>query len=216
MFDFKGAIFDLDGTLLDSLDIWCEIDIKFLKSRGLEVTPDYSEAVKPLGFREAAAYTIARFGLKETPEDVIREWHRMSIEAYGSTIPLKPYAKEFLIYLKSRGVKLATATASSEELFIPALKNNGIFDLFDAFVTISDVGRGKGFPDVYLKAAEKIGLPPCECAVFEDIYPGVKGAKDGNFYTVAVYDKHSEKEREKIAEISDLYIMDFGELFPGR
>jgi HAD superfamily hydrolase (TIGR01509 family) len=212
MFDFKGAIFDLDGTLLDSLDVWSVIDAEFLGARGIKVPEDYENAVKPLGFREAAVYTITRFGLDENPDDIVREWHGMTKKAYENDISLKPRAKEYLSFLKSKGVKLALATASEEALFVPALKNNGVLGLFDAFATSSEVGKGKGHPDVYLKAAEKLNLLPEECAVFEDIYQGIAGAKAGHFFTIAVYDRHSENDIEKITAAADLLIRDYGEL----
>ena len=82
MKQYKGAIFDLDGTLLDSMWVWDDIDVAFLKKRGLEVPPDYQEAITPLGFLEAARYTIRRFGFPETPEELIQEWHQMAVDAY--------------------------------------------------------------------------------------------------------------------------------------
>ncbi|MDP4120425.1 MAG: HAD family phosphatase [Bacillota bacterium] len=212
MIDFKGAIFDLDGTLLDSMDVWRKLDIDFLGKRGLEVPDDYVETITPMGFHEAAKYTIKRFGLDENPDDIVNEWYDMSIEIYSTSVALKPNVKKYLDFLKKQGIKMAVATASHEKLFTPALNNNGIFHFFDAFTTVNEVKRGKGFPDVYLKATEKIGLTPNDCVVFEDIYAGLKGAKDGGFFTVGVYDEYSSYEKSKIMEVSDLYINDFGEL----
>ena len=212
MISFKGAIFDLDGTLLDSMDIWREIDTDFLAKRGLKASNDYIAAITPLGFHKAAEYTIKRFGLNETPDAIMNEWTAMSVDAYNSAILLKPYVKEYLASLKKQGIKLAVATASNESLYIPALKHNGIYHLFDAFTTVNEVSRGKGSPDIYLKAAEKIDLLPCDCAVFEDIYAGLKGAKDGGFLTVGVFDKYSDHEKESIMDLSDMYIHNFKEL----
>lgn len=211
MVNLKGAIFDLDGTLLDSMDIWRKIDVDFLAKRGLAVPEDYVAAITPMGFQEAAEYTVRRFELDENPADIIKEWNAMSVDAYSTSITLKPYVKDYLLFLKKQGVKMAVATASHELLYIPALKNNGIYPLFDAFTTVNEVQRGKGFPDIYWKAAGKIGLLPCDCAVFEDIYAGLKGAKDGGFFTVGVYDRYSDYERDKIREVSDLYIQDFSD-----
>ncbi|MEA4965279.1 MAG: HAD family phosphatase [Oscillospiraceae bacterium] len=211
MISVKGAIFDLDGTLLDSMDIWRKIDLDFLAKRGLAASADYVAAITPMGFPEAAEYTVRRFDLDENPADIINEWNAMSVDAYRNSILLKPYVKEYLLFLKKQGVRMAVATASHELLYVPALKNNGIYHLFDAFTTVSEVKRGKGFPDIYRKAAEKMGLLPCDCAVFEDICAGLKGAKDGGFFTVGVYDLYSDYERDKIIELSDLYIHDFSD-----
>ncbi len=209
---FRGAIFDLDGTLLDSMGIWSQIDEAFLGRRGIPVPPDYMDALAALGFRPAAEYTIRRFGFSESPEEIMAEWSAMAVEAYSTGVPLKPNGKEYLLYLKECGVKLAVATASQEELFVPALRHNGVYELFDAVTTLKEVSRGKGHPDIYWKAAEKLGLLPAECVVFEDIYAGVKGAKDGGFFAIGVDDPFSGYEKEKILEKADLFITNFSEL----
>jgi HAD superfamily hydrolase (TIGR01509 family) len=210
--DFKGAIFDLDGTLLDSMGVWADIDVDFLARRGIDVPPDYITAVTPMGFMEAAVYTIQRFGLDEKAEDIIEEWNQMSIDAYSHKVALKPKAKEYLLSLKEKGVKLAVATALPPGLYEPALKNNGIYELFDAFSFLSEVERGKGFPDIYLIAAERLGLKPKDCIVFEDIYAGICGAKAGGFRTCGVYDSYSDYEKEKILNTADLFIESFSQL----
>ena len=171
MHNFKGAIFDLDGTLLDSMWIWEQIDIEFLGRRGLPVPDDYLKKITPMHFYQAAEYTIGRFGLPETPDDLIAEWSDMALDAYRHRIGLKPYAKEYLLFLKDKGVKLSVATASSEEIYTPALKRNGIYDLFDAFTSSSEAARGKGFPDVYELAAEKVGLTAKDCAAVLKVPP---------------------------------------------
>lgn len=178
MHNFKGAIFDLDGTLLDSMWIWEQIDIEFLGRRGLPVPDDYLKKITPMHFYQAAEYTIGRFGLSETPDDLIAEWSDMALDAYRHRIGLKPYAKEYLLFLKDKGVKLSVATASSEEIYTPALKRNGIYDLFDAFTSSSEAARGQRLPGcIRACRRKKIGLTAVDCAVFEDIYAGVKGAK---------------------------------------
>ncbi len=209
--EFLGGIFDLDGTLLDSMGVWEQIDIDFLARRGFSVPEDYIKTITPMGFAAAAEYTIRRFHLNETPEDLIAEWKEMSIETYSSAIFLKPFAKEYLKHLKSSGVRLAVATASHEGLFVPALKNNGVYELFDAFVTVDEVPRGKGFPDVYEKAAERLSLLPEQCVVFEDIFAGIQGANAGNFLSVGVYEPRSKFEEEEIKRHSKFYIHDFKE-----
>jgi HAD superfamily hydrolase (TIGR01509 family) len=206
---FRGAIFDLDGTLLDSMGLWVQVDIDFLKKRGHFASKEYLQAIKPMGFYEAAKYTVSRFNLKETAEEVQRELGGMCRSAYEHDIRLKPGAKEYLIHLKDAGVSLGVATALGRDLFEPVLKNNGIFDLFGALASLDEVRRGKGFPDIYLLAAERLKIAPAACVVFEDILLGILGAKAGGFMTCGVYDKSSAHEWDKIKEAADWTVKGF-------
>ncbi len=185
----KGAIFDLDGTLFDSLWVWEEIDKRFLSKRGFEVPPDYSETISAMGFRRTAEYTIERFGLSETPDFLMDEWMDMSRDIYAHEVRLKPFAKDYLYKLHSKGVKLGIATSSTADLYMPALKNNGIDKLFSIIMDTSEC-RSKDFPDIYLAVAEKMRLSPSECVVFEDLPVALKSAAKEGFKTVAVMDKH--------------------------
>lgn len=208
----KGVIFDLDGTILDSMDIWREIDVKFLGRRGLEVPDDYFRNIAPLGFDGAAAYTIERFGFPETPEQIIEEWYQMAVDAYAKEVELKPFAKEYLLFLKEQGVKLGIATSCETQMFLPALERNGILGLFESYTTVREVPRGKEFPDIYERQAEKMGLLPGECAVFEDILKAVQGANAGGFYTVGVFDLHSAYEWGEIKKQANKFIYSYEEL----
>src|SRR5690554_6721296 len=155
MLDFKAAIFDLDGTLLDSMWVWEQIDLDFLAERNLKVPAKYITEITSKSFREAAEYTITLFGLEESVEEIIREWNKRAMEKYSYDVPLKPHAKEYLLFLKTHGIKLGTATALPKVLYEPALRNNGVYELFAAHTSTDEVGRGKGCPDVYLLSAKK-------------------------------------------------------------
>lgn len=209
----KGAIFDLDGTLLDSMWVWERIDEEFLGARGFAVPPDYQRVIAGLGFRETAEYTIERFHLDERPDDIIHEWNRMAEKMYHEAVGIKSDVRETLEYLKQQGIRLGVATASYGSLFKECLKRNKVYDFFEAFTETKEVERGKGFPDVYIKAAEKIGCRPEECIVFEDVHKAILAAQAGGFYTIGVYDKKSEDSWEEITRDSDLAIKGFKELF---
>lgn len=209
---FQCAIFDLDGTLLNSTGVWADIDIMFLKKRGLDIPADYMENIKTCTFSEAADYTIKRFGLCEKPDDIIKEWFDMAETAYRNTIDIKPYAKEYLMHLKSKGIKLSVATSSDRKLYEPCLKRNGIYDLFDCFTQTDEAARGKEFPDVYMLAADRCGVAYDNCVVYEDVLKAVRGAKKGGFFTVAVADKSSEQEEDNIKSIADVFIRDYKEV----
>ncbi|MBR1664155.1 MAG: HAD family phosphatase [Ruminococcus sp.] len=212
MNSFKGAIFDLDGTIIDSAYVWAEVDRQFVARRGLALPDDYGRAVSSMNFDQAAAYTKKRFGLPDSIESITNEWKQQAIEEYRLNVKPIPGACEYLKMLKGRGVKIALATASDRVLYTPALKRMGMFELFDHFSQTSDVARGKGFPDVYEHAAEGLSLSACECMVFEDIPEGLKGASDGGFYSVAVTCAAGKYDIAELERYSDMVIRDFTEL----
>lgn len=211
MFKFKGAIFDLDGTLIDSMNLWQEVDVEFFEKHNIFMPDDYTKTIAPMGVYGAAKYSKEAFGLDISIEQIIEEWRMMAKRKYLD-ISLKDGAKDYLFHLKNKGVKLAIATASEEELFAPLLKKHGIYHLFDNITTLSEVKRGKGFPDIYEKAAEKLNVKSEDCIVFEDILLGIKGAKDGGFKAVCMRDFTSDKDRHAILRLCDKYIESFKEM----
>lgn len=200
---FKGIIFDLDGTLIVSNHVWSNVDKEFLGKRGIEVPEDYFKVISSMNFGQAAEYSKKRFGLPESPEEISKEWFSMVENEYAHNIKLVKGADRFLKYLHDNKIKIALATASTESLYVPVLKNNGVYDYFDAFVSTEEVSRGKGFPDVYLLAAEKLGLTAGECAVFEDIADGIKGAKLGGFKAFACLNEHYRHEHDYLRANAD-------------
>jgi len=209
---YKAYIFDLDGTLLDSMGVWEQVDVDFLAKRGITVPPDYMDALLSMTFHEAAAYTIKRFALPDGVEDLTREWNEMAAYAYGHTVRMKPYAKEYLTTLRESGAKLAIATSLSAELRDPVLRNNGIDNFFDVICGTDEAGHGKSHPDIFLLTARKIGVPPQDCLVFEDILAAVKSAKNACMSVCAVYDKASENDWEQIKAAADYAIVDFHDM----
>jgi len=213
MFLPKAAIFDLDGTLLDSMWVWKKIDAQFLADRGFEVTQDYTDAIKAMGWEEGARYTIDRYGLSETPKQVIDTWFDMSEEYYRFHIPMKAGAKEYLSLLHEKGVPMAVATSMEPQKNIDiVLRANGIADYFQNITMSTEVTRGKGFPDIYLLAASRLGADPADCAVFEDILAAIRGAGNGGFQTVGIYDDISEGEWPLIEKEATLAVRNWQEL----
>ncbi len=205
----KAYIFDLDGTLLDSLWIWDQIDVDFLKKRGIEVPPDYIDAIYSMSFPESAEYTISRFGLPDKADDLMREWNDMAAYAYGNTIPLKPYAREYLHALKEKGVKLGVATSLPVVLYEPALKNNGLYELFDVICSSDEAACGKTKPDIFLLAARKLGVDPRDCIVFEDNPQAMQSAKQAGMTVYGIYDETSKEQWQMITRIADGTLYDF-------
>lgn len=210
--DFEGYIFDLDGTLVDSSHAWRKVDDVFLSSYGIETPSDYDKEIAGMGFELAAKYTIDRFNLNRTVNEVIDEWNNIVKDIYASEVFLFDGVGEYLRSLKSDGKKLCVATVNNLDLTELVLSNNGVLDLFDDITTVAEVSRPKGFPDIYLKSAEKLGISALKCVVFEDILEGIKGAYDGGFKTVAVMCKKEIHYRDEIMSLCDKYIMNYGEL----
>ena len=136
----------------------------------------------------------------------------MAIDEYSRRVGLKPYALDYLKKLKESGIKVGVATGLPKVLYEPVLKNNGVYDLFDAFTSTDEVDRGKTFPDVFLLAAKKLGLEPHECVAFEDVPEGVKSAKQAGMTVCGVHDKYSESFRADIEKIADGYLLNFSEV----
>ena len=210
--NIEGAVFDLDGTLLDSSWVWEKVDEKFLGDRGFQVPDDYVDEISPLGAERAAVYTIERFGLNEDKDDIVREWIEMAKKEYATEVVCKPYAKEFLEELHKLNIKMAVATSSDRELFMKTLEREGILKYFQKIVTVDEVEHGKGYPDIYEEAARRIKVNPHKCLVFEDILAGLTGASLGEFNVVAVFDEKSKHNWEKIKSISKYSINDYKEL----
>jgi len=205
---FTAYIFDLDGTLLDSMDIWERIDIEFLEKRGIAIPSNYISTVMPMTFAEAAAYTIRRFNLPDSIEDLTLEWNSMAAQAYTNA-SLKPHAKEYLTTIKNRGAKLAVAISLPARLYEPALRANNIYDIFDTLCSTDEVAHGKTHSDIFLLAAKRLGETPINCIVFEDILAAVKSAKGIGMTVCGVYDNSSAKDWPEIKKIADSVIVDF-------
>lgn len=210
--NIKYAVFDLDGTLFDSMWLWKQIDFDYLAKRGIEVPSDYMKCINHMSIMDTALYSIERFGLKDTPEQLINEWLAMAKQAYHNKICLKANVVQFLDKLKSHNISMSVATSLSKELAIPALKRTGILQYFDDVVNSEQVKRGKGFPDIYLKAIEHTQFSACDCVVFEDILQGVKGAKAGGFFVVGVFDEESKSDHDQIKNIADMFVNSFEDL----
>ncbi|NDO48253.1 HAD family phosphatase [Lachnospiraceae bacterium MD335] len=208
---FEAAIFDLDGTLLNSMHVWEQIDIEFLQKRGLPVPADYVVEICARSFEEAAQYTIELFGLPETIDDIIKEWNVMAAYEYAYNVKIQSYAMDYLLQLKSRGIKLAVATGLPKELFIPCLKNNSVLHLFDVLCSTDEVRHGKECPDVFELAAKRLRVVPERCIVFDDVLPAIKSAKMANVIACGIYDKYSAHNQTEIEEIADSYIFNFKE-----
>lgn len=211
--DIKGAIFDLDGTLVDSMNVWADIDVEFFKDRGIyEVPADFADNIAHMNFVDMAKYTIKRFGFSDTPDEIIKIWLDKSIEAYSHTVRAKPGAKELLQEMKDHGIKISLATSNKRELFEPCLKNNDLYQYFDHFLNVNEINSSKSEPTIYLNLADKMHTKPSQTLVFEDIVVALNTAADAGFKTVAIYDDSSKDADGLKRKISYYYLKDFSEI----
>lgn len=209
---FRGAIFDVDGTILDSMWVWEKATNGFLKSRCLELTPEELARFKDMTLEESMPMIKEKFNLSYTIDEMKAEFSRLCAEEYRLNVEPKPYVKEYMKGLKEKGVKIAIATSGYRELCEAALTRLGMIDYIDAFSLSSEVGVNKSNPDVYLLAAKRIGIDPVDCMVFEDILAGVRGAKAGGMRTTAIFDESSAEDWESIKAEADRAILGWEEL----
>lgn len=210
--NIQAAIFDLDGTLIDSMWVWNQIDIDYLKGKGHEVPHDFKNEISHLSFLQTAEYVKNRFDISDPVEKILDDWLKMAFNFYANKVKLKEGVVQFLDMLKSKNIKIALATSNSTPLLEACLKNNGIYDYFDSITITDEVSKGKNFPDVYLLAAKKLNVSPENCIVFEDIIPAVKGAKAANMIVIAVKDESSLDDKDELTKLSDKYINSYREL----
>ena len=208
----KGAIFDMDGTLLDSMGVWHNMTVRFLEKRGLLIDEESIEKFRDMTLEESLPLIVSMFRLPDKIEDVFAEFNALAQDEYLHHIPLKPYAGEYLKKLHSQGVKIAIATSGYQELCRGAMERLGLWDCVDAIALSSEVGVNKSNPDVYLLAAERVGVEPSECMVFEDILLGIQGAKKAGMQTTAVADEFSRQDWAKILQAADHAIESWEEL----
>lgn len=211
MTGYKAVIFDLDGTLVDSMWIWEQIDIDFLKARGHELPGDLQKDIEGCSFSETAAYFKKRFHLEEDVETIKAIWIEMTEPYYKDQIKLKKDVKNLLEGFKARGIPMGIATSNSRVLAERVLKENNIFHYFEVLVTSCDVHKGKPEPDVFLKAAIDMEVDPEECLVFEDTHAGVLGAKAAGMQVAAIYDSLSADYTDQIKEDADIYLSAYAE-----
>lgn len=210
--EFKGVIFDMDGTILDSISVWDKIDVDYLEARGIAVPEDYARLISTMTGEECAVYSIERFNLKDTPEELMREWDERALFEYANNLELKKGAKEYITGLKEKGVKIALATSSSKVLYEAAMKHTGVYDLFDTFLSTDETGISKRDPHVYCLAAERLGVDITDCVVFEDVPTAVKTAKSTGAKVVCVWDKRWDAFKAEMETVADKYIYNFDEM----
>ena len=202
----------MDGTLLDSMHIWKDIDIEFLGRFGYELPPTLQREIEGMSFRETACYIKDRFSLPPSIEEIMNIWNEMAFQKYSEEIFFKEGAFEFVKMLKEKGIRTAICTSNSRELVNAVAEHLGFLPYFDTIITSCEVGAGKPAPDIYLEAAKRVGVAPEHCLVFEDIVTGLTAGKRAGMKLCAVEDVYSADQKEAKKAMADYYVENYLDL----
>lgn len=207
-----AVIFDLDGSLVDSMWIWKQIDMEYLGRFGLEPPENLQREIEGMSFTETACYFKEHFPIPDPVEKIKQDWNEMAFDKYSREVPLKKGAEQFLGYCRDRNILLGIATSNSRELVENIASVHGLDDYFSCIMTGCDVQKGKPAPDIYLEVAKRLRVNPARCLVFEDIIPGILAGKAAGMKVCAVEDACSAAQREEKKQLADYYIEDFTSL----
>lgn len=202
----KGIIFDLDGTLLESMHIWETEASSYLTRLGYPPDPDTDAIMKEASIQDAAAYFQKRYGIPKSLDEIIYEINSELEDAYYRTIQPKAGVLDMLARLKEKGIRMVAATATDRYLIEPCVKRLGIYDYFCGFFTCAEVGVGKSEPLIYHLATEALGLEKSEVAIFEDALYAAHTAKNDGYYLVGIYDDSMKTRQDEMKSIADLYV----------
>ena len=206
----KGAIFDFDGTLVDSMFIWDTIGEDYLRSLGKEPHEDLKETFMTLTLEEAAEYYRTHYGVTLSVKEIVDGVNTMVEGIYRTRVALKQGVADFLAQLKENGTRMCIATVTDRYLVEETLDRLGILQYFSEIFTCAEVGYGKDKPIIYRKALEHLDTARNETYVFEDSLFALKTAKADGFTTVGVYDRH-ENRQDNLKNLADYYIVDFAD-----
>jgi len=207
----KAAIFDVDGTLLDTMPVWTTSGVRYLRSLGIEAESDLPEILFKMTVDMAALYMKETYGLSQSVEEICRGVLDLVEGFYREEATFKPGARELLEELKEAGVPMAIATSTHKHCILAAFDRLGYTAYFDGILTCPEMGTHKSEPDIFFEAARIMNVKPEETWVFEDGLYAVKTAKKAGFKTVGIYDEVSKADQQELEALSDRYVKDLGE-----
>ncbi len=210
--DYDAVIFDLDGTLVDSMGMWAEIDVDFLALFGIPCPATLQKELEGLTWPETEQYFIDHFDIPLTVSEIGSKLLQMAEERYRDRTPAKDGAVRFVKNLSAHGIKTGLASSNHPGLITHALDAHGLVPFFPVITTCGEVAAGKPSPDVFLKTAEKLGASPGRCLVFEDIPKGILAGKRAGMTVIAVDDAYSKAMEEEKRQLADAYIRSYDEI----
>lgn len=208
----KAMIFDLDGTLVDSMWMWYDIDVEYLGRFGFTIPEGLQADIEGMSFSETAVYFKERFNIPDSLDKIKEDWNQMAWDKYTNEVPMKEGAAEFIKECRKRGILLGIATSNSRELVENIIAVHSMKEDFACIMTGCDVKRGKPAPDIYLAVAKALNVEPADCLVFEDIIPGIQAGKSAGMEVCAIEDEYSLYQLEEKAALADYFIKDYWEL----
>ena len=210
--NIKACIFDLDGTLVDSMWMWPDIDREYLNRFEIEYDDNLKNEIDGISFHETAVYFKNKFGISDSVEKICKDWEDMAYDKYKYEVKEKPGCKKFLEHLRSKGIRMGIATSNNRSMVDVVLESLNMKDFFEVITTSDEVKRGKPAPDVYLTTANLLNVEPKNCLVFEDVVAGIMAGKSAGMKVCAIEDDFTKEVRQKKKELSDYYIVDYSEL----
>lgn len=212
----QSAIFDMDGTLLDSMSMWMDLGANMLRAQGIEPEPDLQSKLNVLGLRQGAEYCKTVYHMTQSVDEVVELIEERVDHFYRSEVQAKPGVQKFLSLLKMEGVWMYVATATDRHLAEAALRHAGIDGYFRGLITCTEAGRGKDDPEIYERAMRRLQSNKRDTVIFEDALHAIQTAKGAGFRVCGVYDASAEADQLEIQRLSDYYVRSFEEMFEAQ
>lgn len=210
--NIEAVIFDVDGTMADSMWMWKRIDKEYLGRFGIPLPDKLQAEIEGRSFYETALYFKEHFKIEDSVEKIMADWNEMAWEKYEREVPLKSGVRAFMQLCKERGIRMGIATSNSRELLETFEKRHGLTEFVSCIKTGTEVPKGKPAPDIYLAVAKELQADPAKCLVFEDLPAGIMAGKNAGMKVCAVQDAYSlDSDREKRG-LADYYIEEFGQI----
>ncbi len=207
-----GCIFDLDGTLLDTMKLWSKVGHDYIVSMGKNPHDDLDKKLREMSMQQASAYFIEDYGIVKSPEEIAQGINDIMEDNYKYRAFPKEGVLDFLEEMMKKGVKMCIASATDTYLIEYALKANNMEKYFGKIFSCIDVGSGKDKPHIYNEALKFLGTDKETTYVFEDALYAVNTLKDNDFNVVGIADKFSDDHREFIKNKADIFVNSFCEL----